>query len=314
MLEGNTDCNEVIESDEHPDASGYWRLFQRILNRYELAVSTQANDRGHLYAWISGQRRIGLVSSLGRESLFKRMLCHRWAVLDDVHTHTVAQNLVLADQMGIQKCYSIIPPSSEGAEAVLDHLLPFDWRLTPYVTLHPYPMWRYKRWTGEGWRNVLAYLADKGMRVVITGGPSSQERFDCAALAAYRPESAVSIAGSAGFGVLARLMKDAVAHLGPDTATTHLAAACGVQTIALYGPSNPVKWGPWPFGWSSDISPWQMYSQPWQKVGNVLLLQGPGDCVPCRFEGCERHKNSNSSCLNDLPSNRVISALESIIR
>ena len=310
MLEGNSDCNEVIESDEHPDTFGYWRLLRRILNRYELAVSTQANDRGHLYAWLSARLRVGLVSSMGKDSLFKRMSCHRWAVMDNVLTHTVVQNLVLADRMSVQKCYSIIPPSAADAEEQLDRLLPFDWRQTPYATLHPYPMWQYKRWTNEGWRSVLAYLAATGKRVVITGGPENQERTACEALAASCPESAVSIAGGAGFGVLARLMKDAAVYVGPDTATTHLAAACGTRTIALYGPSNPVKWGPWPLGWSSDRSPWQMYSQPWQKAGNVLMLQGLGDCVPCREEGCEHHKNSNSNCLSNLANSRVIEALE----
>jgi heptosyltransferase-3 len=61
MLEGNLDCNSVIESDEHPNWQGYWRLLRRITKRYDLAITTQANDRGHMYALIAGRKRIGLL-------------------------------------------------------------------------------------------------------------------------------------------------------------------------------------------------------------------------------------------------------------
>jgi len=35
-------------------------------------------------------------------------------------------------------------------------------------------------------------------------------------------------------------------YVGPDTSVTHLAAASGCPTIALFGPTDPRLWGPWP--------------------------------------------------------------------
>jgi heptosyltransferase-3 len=53
-----------------------------------------------------------------------------------------------------------------------------------------------------------------------------------------------------------------------------------------------------------------MLNRPWQHAGNVLLVQGIAECMPCRMEGCERHKESYSRCLDDLPAAMVITAVE----
>jgi heptosyltransferase-3 len=96
--------------------------------------------------------------------------------------------------------------------------------------------------------------------------------------------------------------------VGTDTVITHMAAALGVPTVALFGPSNPVKWGPWPKGYCREGSPYVMRGT--QRAGNVILLQGNGECVPCREEGCDRHIGSFSRCLLELSADEVIRAVE----
>jgi heptosyltransferase-3 len=91
---------------------------------------------------------------------------------------------------------------------------------------------------------------------------------------------------------------------------THVAAALGVPTVALYGPTNCVKWGPWPRGHDAGANPWRRLGT--QRCGNVMLLQGAGACVPCHLEGCDRHIDSYSDCLQQLPAAKVIAAIESI--
>ncbi|MDH5641464.1 MAG: hypothetical protein OEY28_09240, partial [Nitrospira sp.] len=92
----------------------------------------------------------------------------------------------------------------------------------------------------------------------------------------------------------------------------HMAAAVGVPTVVLFGPSNPVKWGPWPKDFPATTnSPWVTKGS--QRQGNVLLLQGEGDCVPCLAEGCGRHIKSVSDCLQNLSIDRVIRAAESML-
>jgi heptosyltransferase-3 len=87
-----------------------------------------------------------------------------------------------------------------------------------------------------------------------------------------------------------------------------MAAALGTPTIALFGPSNPVKWGPWPKGYEQYTNPYRMEGT--QRVNNVV--QGAGDCVPCMHEGCDRHNASLSDCLQNLPVAKVIAAIREL--
>lgn len=312
MLEGNPDCDHIIESDEHPDLSGYWALIKRTFRRYDLAIIAQPSDRAHQYGFMAASSRIGIVPNVTSQTFIKRLLLSGWRLLDNVNTHTIPQNLALAECLGISKHYQVIPPNDPESESALSDLLDFDWQNKKFVVLHPFPMWRYKRWTDEGWKGLAEHLVASNVHIVLTGGGAPEEVEYCQQLAERYKNHATSIAGKTGFAVISKLLSHAMAYIGPDTATTHLAAACGTPTLALYGPTNPVKWGPWPKGYTSEKSPWTM-TAPYQKNGNVLLLQGLGDCVPCHEEGCDKHKNSESRCMNELPASRVITALNILL-
>ena len=56
--------------------------------------------------------------------------------------------------------------------------------------------------------------------------------------------------------------------------------------------------------------PYQLRSRA-QTVGNITILQGPGECVPCRKAGCEDRSESKSDCLVNLPVIDVINAAKS---
>jgi len=308
MLEGNPDCNAVIGIDPYPDRAGYLQLLRRMGRRYDLALTTQANDRSHIYAWLFARRRVGLVPDLGWSSAWKRASCSAYAVLDDFNTHTVVQNLVLADLLGIERNYEVVPPQAD--ENVL---LPKN--LETYAVLHPYPKFNYKQWTSEGWKSLIAWLRGQGLRVVLSGGPDPKEKAYSAALASG---DVVNLTGKLRLAALSALYRKARLFVGPDTSTTHLAAACGVPTLALFGPTNPVKWGPWPAGYSGP-NPYQRRGRPWQRAGNVILLQGvqPADlgrCLPCHLEGCERRVASFSRCLTEMPPDPVTSAAAELLR
>lgn len=313
MLEGNADVHEMIEVDEHPPALQYLAFVRRIFRRYDLVVSTQGGDRPFIYAWLSAAKRVSIIPALRWQDRWKRYVAQAWCLLDNETTHTVLQNLQLADALGIPRHYEVVPPFRAGAEAQLSKLLPFCWQRAPYVVLHPTPMWRYKRWTEQGWLHVARYLLSRGYKVVLTGGPNTNE---CAAVAgltrSLNTPNAVDVSGKLSFGQLSHLLRQCRCYVGPDTAVTHLAAACGSPTVAIFGPTNPVKWGPWPYKYTLDENPFIPF-KPLQRQGNVLLVQGIGACVPCHKDGCERHKESYSRCLDDLPSETVVAAVAALL-
>jgi heptosyltransferase-3 len=147
--------------------------------------------------------------------------------------------------------------------------------------------------------------------VALTGGGDPAEIEYVTAIARALPVGALCAAGRLSLAASACLVKRARLYVGPDTAMTHIAAALGVPTVALFGPSNPVKWGPWPKHHPPGTNPWHRCGS--QAVRNVVLVQGSPACVPCLLEGCDRHVDSVSDCLAALPLAKVQRAVQALL-
>lgn len=310
ILAGNPDLNQVITVAQRLPLSQHLRFLLRWWRSYDLALSVVPGDRPTLYARIAGRHCAGLVAAGGKHQ-WKRWLLSRSAQFDNVNTHTVLMHLKLADLLGVPRCHEVVAAWHGEDEAALRKVLPFDPEAQAYAVLHVYPMYAYKIWRREAWAELADWLNGQGMRVVLTGGGSAEEVAYVRDLLDLLPRDAVNVAGKLSLAGVAYLLSKARAYVGPDTVVTHLAAAVGIPTVALFGPSNPVKWGPWPRGYNEDRNPYQMRGT--QRVNNVVLLQGGGDCVPCMEEGCERHLASLSDCLQNLPAANAIAALRELL-
>jgi len=318
ILSANPDIRDLTTIAARPSLGEHLGLLGKIWRRYDLAVSVIPGDRPTIYAWAAGKFRVGIVVA-GTKHRWKQLLLNRWAPLDDLNTHTLLMNLKLADLLGIKPDHEVVVSWSDEDEKQARSLLPFDMETTPYALLHPYPMYAYKTWHRQGWLDLATWLDSQGMHIVLSGGNSAQELAYVHELATSMPssvKSVINMAGKLSLGAVGFVASRAKIYVGPDTAVTHIAAAAGTPTVALYGPSNPVKWGPWPRsfrGSDGNANPFVMRGS--QAVGNVALVQGndPRDCVPCLGEGCEKHINSLSDCLQHLPATRVIAAAETLL-
>ncbi len=311
ILQGNPDINALLSITERPRFVDQWQLLQQLWRRYDLAVSTQASDRPLLYSLLAAPRRVSIVPPKHPQHAWKRRLLHGWTELDDVNMPTVIQVLRLADVLEIPRHYQVIVPQPDDPQH-LSSLLPFALN-SRFAVIHLKPMWRYKEWRAESWVKLLTWLIkESGLPVVLTGGAGVEESAYIAEIVQQLPENVVNLAGKLSFGEVAQLIQAAQVFIGPDTAVTHLAAATGTPTLALFGPTNPVKWAPLPADYAQDTAPFERVGA-CQQVGNVTLLQGVKDCVPCHQEGCERHRHSHSECLDTLSVERVQAVLASLI-
>jgi heptosyltransferase-3 len=154
----------------------------------------------------------------------------------------------------------------------------------------------------------------QGLQVVLSASPAKQDlqlNHDIISLLDKEArEQVIDTAGLLSIPQAGTLIRGAKAYIGVDTSITHLAAACNTPTIALFGATPPTNFGPWPNGFIGE-QPYQLRART-QTVGNVTILQGPGECVPCRKAGCEDRASSNSECLDQLEPAQVITALERI--
>lgn len=304
VLTANPDIRSVIAITEHPTFMQHLALLWRIARRYDVALSAVPSDRPTLYAWLAGRWRAGLVLDEPKHR-WKTWLLHSWVPFDDLNTHTVLMNLALAGSLGIAPSYHVIAAWREQDRSELERQLPFS-PTAPYAVLHPFPKFNYKMWRGASWGEAARSLQAQGIQVVLSGGGDAAELAYVAAIA-RDVNGAINLAGKLSLSQAACLLAHARVYIGPDTALTHMAAALGAPVVALYGPSNAVKWGPWPAGYASMVNPWRRHGS--QRVNNVILIQGQATCAPCFNEGCDRHVASYSDCLQQLPSQQVIAGI-----
>src|SRR6185437_4819330 len=294
ILNGNPDLNGIVAMPAPPTIVQSLTLAARLFRKYDLAISTQSGDRPTFFTFMAGRVRVGFIAPrfLGR---LKR-LAYRRGLPVEHGLHRVEENLRLADLLGIARVPDVVSPRHVDAGGVSNG---------PFAVIHAAPMFRYKQWTRSGWRDLAAALAARGLAVIATGGPGDAER--CYLDEVWSGAPVTRVDGRLNWGQLAGLLSKARVYVGPDTSVTHLAAAAGCPTVALYGPTDPRLWGPWPVGGLQ--SSWAATGKI-QNRGNVWLVQNPLPCMPCQLEGCERRLDSYSACLDEMPPAHAIAAID----
>jgi heptosyltransferase-3 len=313
ILSNHPDINQVIFAPDSKSKLANLKWIMGLWNQYDLAISALTSDRATFSAWIAGKYRIGLVENKPKQR-WKKYLLNDSVTFDNLTTHTVSMVLKLASKLGLPLKHQVSVNWTQKDSTYVDTLFS-EFAINhnqAFAVLHIYPKFSYKMWHSDGWLAVVTWLNEQNIQVILTGSSDQDEMRYIQQLLINLPTKTPNFAGRLNFSQMAYLLKKACVYVGPDTVATHLAAAMGTPTIALFGPSNPVKWGPWPMNYNETDSPWGMIGAS-QQVANVLLLQGLGDCVPCHQEGCDRHTNSRSKCLDNLPASRVIEAMKTLL-
>jgi heptosyltransferase-3 len=294
ILAGNPDLSEVLTLPQHPRPGETLALLPRLFKRYDLALSTQTGDRPTLLAVLAGRQSAGPVQANGLGAAVKRFAFSR-SFISDPARHRVPEILRLAEVLGIPSHAEIVGPAGGSRPALAP--------AQAYAVVHAAPMFTYKRWTGDGWRKLVAALRERGLQTAVTGAATDGGYLD----EIWRDSNVVRLDGKLEWPALSALIGAARVYIGPDTAITHLAAATGTPTVALYGPTDPRLWGPWPVGGLER--PWAAAGTI-QRRGNVWLVQNPLPCLPCQLEGCERRLDSYSQCLDELSADQVMAAVD----
>lgn len=329
MLRGNPDITEIIETSDRPGFAEYLALFNRLFQRYDLAIVTQPSDRAYLYGLVAAQRRIGVLgghpqgkngkgnNKTEKQNAWKKFICMHNVTVDYFAQHVIAEKLRLLEVFLrnpndlFQKPILVTPPIGEPLTPVITNQLK-----QPYAVLHPGPLMAYKRWPLAYWQKLIEWLVKENIQVVLSASPAKQDLQLNHDILTLLDESTrkqvINTAGQLSIPQAGTLLRGAVLYIGVDTSITHLAAACNTPTITLFGATPPTNFGPWPNGFIGD-QPYQLRART-QTVGCVTILQGPGECVPCRKAGCEDRADSHSECLDLLEPNQVIEAAKQALK
>jgi ADP-heptose:LPS heptosyltransferase len=146
--------------------------------------------------------------------------------------------------------------------------------------------WPYARWSQVG-EQLAAQL---GARVVLTGvrGERGLAEGIAGAIRAPAGLEPIVVAGETDVATLIALVARTDLFLSIDTGPMHLAAALGVPTVGLFGPTNPRHHGPW------------------GEPGRSVVLRTGIPCSPCAKP--QRRACPVNACLTELSPRRVFEA------
>ena len=250
---------------------------------YDLLVHLSEQPRG---AWLARalRPRYSVAPKMpARGAFWANSFTHLYPLVP--RRHQVEVNLDALRRIGIQPGPQdkkvVFVPGAE-AESRIDALLEDQ----PFVHLHPVSRWRFKCWPVEKNAELIDRLAAEGIRTVLTAAPDPEEMALIEKILEKAQSQPVNLAGQLGIKELGALAARAHLFIGVDSMPMHLAAAMGVPTIALFGPSGETEWGPW--GTRSSV------------------VSTTHSCRPCGQDGCGGGKVSE--CLTLLPVDAVLSA------
>jgi len=281
LLEGHPDLDEVILFDrrrfgtawKNPAAGLDLIRFKRDLRRrqFDWVIDLQGLFRSGWLAWFTrAPVRIGFANARELAPLF---YTHRIPIAT-MEQHAVDRYLRIAHAAGcddepIEFKFAV----SDSDRSAVNEMLGDD---SPFAVLLPGANWETKRWPVENFQALVEPIEKRfGLRCVIAGGPDTIEM-------ANKIPSAQNLAGKTNLPQLVALLERASLVIANDSGPMHIAAALGKPLVTLFGPTNPIRTGP--------------YNRP----DSVVRLDIP--CSPCYSRKC-----SHTSCLRWLTIEPVLS-------
>lgn len=113
---------------------------------------------------------------------------------------------------------------------------------TGVIVLHPGSGGAHKVWPLPGWQQVMRWVANQGIPCIVLCGPAEQDQV--AWLLRHTALPSWPCVGEMPLHHLAAIMARGQVVVGHDSGMTHLAAAVGSTTLGLFGPTDPLTWGP----------------------------------------------------------------------
>ena len=212
------------------------------------------------------------------------------SIKDDTGVHEVHRYLRVLRLLNIKETPDALEfwHTDADREAIRDRLHAA--RISPtdrLVAINLGTTWRTKQWDIANFAKVIQQIVGRipNTRVVLTGSPAERE------LAAGLPTSlpVINFVGETSILELGALLERCEVCLTSDSGPMHIAAAVGTPTVALFGPTNPVRHKPY-------------------GAGHTVIEKSVG-CRPCYKRTCYR-ADAPHLCMTKIDTAEVVKALE----
>jgi heptosyltransferase-1 len=203
---------------------------------YDIAIDFQGALKSAIIAKLAGAKT---VVGMKRPREWPARMFYTKAT-DANGTHVIDQYHSLAEATvghSLPRCPAMFPQDSRNGSEAGNPAAPGE----EFVVINPGAGWGAKRWPAERYGTVAKALARDGLTPLINFGPGEEEL----ALAAENASERTARRISCSIGELIALTRRARLFIGGDTGPLHLAAALQVPVVAIFGPTDPARNGPY---------------------------------------------------------------------
>ena len=270
------------------------RFFSRLRGfHFDLAIDMRTGDREALLALLSGARqRVSFFANDGK--LWRNRVFTHLAMDEPIPGRHMAQHyLGLLEAYNIktghiQPEYDVPEDRYQKASALLKNEgIPSD---RPIIAVQPFSLWKYKEWGVDKYIELINWLiSEYDVSIIITGSFDERER--AGEIIKKCRQNTYNLAGETSIGTLAAVFKACRLFIGVDSAGVHIAAAVGLPTICIFGPSSYIDWAP--------------------RGKQHYIVHKDLPCVPCQNKGCQGSEISR--CLEELTLEEVRTVVKSRI-
>ena len=216
-----------------------------ILRRknFDMSVDFQNNRTSHAISWLGAiPERFGYHNGKGKLSF----CVNKGIKYLNIKATPLAEQFRILKSMKINtsgaSTYLEIWPSKEDF-LYIDNLLKNAWvnssQALVGINIGSSPRWETKRWPLKKFAKLSDMLAEKDIRVVLTGSKDAADiAKDFIKISATKPVNAV---GRTSITQLGALIKRCRVFLTGDSAPMHVASSMGTDFIALFGPTDPAR-------------------------------------------------------------------------
>jgi lipopolysaccharide heptosyltransferase II len=268
LLEGDPDLAGVVRFERrHWALPRYWpHLWNSVrwirAQAFDLAIDLQGLARSGTFAWLANSKLlIGLDEHReGARGYYDIVVPRR-----SFHTHAVDWYLGVLEALGVPVHPDITwLPERPAVAAGLRR----KWHAETarWIVLQPGARWANKRWPVESYAELLRQLVSHHARFKIAVLGDATDRQLGAALRGVDPQRCLDLTGALSLPEMVEWIRLADLMIANDTGPMHVAAALGTPLVAIFGPTEPRRTGPY------------------RRLGSVV--QGKLPCIPCLKPYC----------------------------
>jgi len=266
----------------------FWRFIKAMeLTGFDLVIDLQGLFRSGLMAYGTGAPvRVGFSTA--------RELSHKFYNVKvdppSIDVHAVDRYLFVADRLHLEAA----PPrfdlgvDEQARRNVLERLGACKDDGRPLVAVAASTQWPTKEWPAKRFADVAdGLISSFNARIVLVGTPPERPHADTVRY--HMRGDAVNAAGDTTLPELVALIDEADLFLTNDSGPMHIADALGTPLVAVFGPTDPVRTGPY------------------RQRRNVVLPRDC-ECAPCLRRYCtDRH------CMHGIPADAVLRMAEKLL-